>query len=106
MSFLGAILSVIAGLAIMSFGLLLFYAWLPLCYGLFGFDIGLLLGRSLTGDVGLSRLPLALSARLFSQVQRIPSNRIGVFSSASRVVFLSDSRLRRRSTWIVPAAAS
>ncbi len=53
MSFLGAILSIVAGLAIMSFGLLLFYAWLPIFYGLFGFDIGLLLGRSLTGDVGV-----------------------------------------------------
>lgn len=53
MSFLGAILSIITGLAILSFGLLLFYAWLPLFYGLFGLDIGLLLGRSLTGDVGL-----------------------------------------------------
>ena len=36
----------------MAFGLLLFYAWLPLFYGLVGLDIGLLLGRSLTGDVG------------------------------------------------------
>jgi len=47
-----AILLVIGGLAIMAFGLLLFYAWLPLFYGLVGFDIGLLLGRSLTGDSG------------------------------------------------------
>ena len=47
-----AILLVIGGLAIMGFGLLLFYAWLPLFYGLVGFDIGLLLGRSLTGDSG------------------------------------------------------
>ncbi len=60
MSFLGAILSVIAGLAIMSFGLLLFYAWLPLFYGLFGFDIGLLLGRSLTGDVGFIAITLGI----------------------------------------------
>lgn len=47
-----AILLVIGGLAIMAFGLFLFYAWLPLFYGLVGFDIGLLLGRSLTGEVG------------------------------------------------------
>ncbi len=60
MSFLGAILSIIAGLAIMSFGLLLFYAWLPLFYGLFGFDIGLLLGRSLTGDVGVIAIILGI----------------------------------------------
>ena len=36
----------------MAFGLLLFYAWMPVFYALFGFEIGLLLGRSLTGDVG------------------------------------------------------
>jgi hypothetical protein len=47
-----AILLILGGLAIMAFGLLLFYAWLPLFYGLVGFDIGLLLGRSLTGDSG------------------------------------------------------
>ena len=47
-----AILLILGGLMIMAFGLLLFYAWLPLFYGLVGFDIGLLLGRSLTGDGG------------------------------------------------------
>ena len=47
-----AILLILGGLAIMAFGLLLFYAWLPLFYGLVGFDIGLLLGRSLTGEGG------------------------------------------------------
>jgi len=47
-----AILLILGGLVIMAFGLLLFYAWLPLFYGLIGFDIGLLLGRSLTGDSG------------------------------------------------------
>ena len=34
MSVLGAILLVLAGLAIMAFGIFLFYAWLPLFYGL------------------------------------------------------------------------
>ena len=43
---------ILTGLAIMSFGLFLFYALLPLLYGLIGFDIGLLLGRWLTGAVG------------------------------------------------------
>ncbi len=47
-----AILLVLCGLGIMGFGLLLFYAWLPLLYGLFGLEIGLLLGRWMTGDVG------------------------------------------------------
>jgi hypothetical protein len=52
MSTLGAFLLILAGLAIMNFGIFLFYAWLPVLYGLFGFEIGLLFGRLLTGDVG------------------------------------------------------
>jgi hypothetical protein len=60
MTILGGILSILAGLAIMAFGLLLFYAWLPVFYGLFGFDIGLLLGRSLTGDVGVLAIVLGI----------------------------------------------
>ena len=53
MSVLGATLLVLAGLAIMGFGIFLFYAWLPFLYGLFGVEIGLLLGRWLTGGIGL-----------------------------------------------------
>jgi hypothetical protein len=53
MSVLGATLLVLAGLAIMGFGVFLFYAWLPFLYGLFGLEIGLLLGRWLTGGIGL-----------------------------------------------------
>ena len=53
MSVLGATLLVLAGLAIMGFGIFLFYAWLPFLYGLFGLEIGLLLGRWLTGGTGL-----------------------------------------------------
>ena len=53
MSVLGATLLVLAGLAIMGFGIFLFYAWLPFLYGLFGIEIGLLLGRWLTGGIGL-----------------------------------------------------
>ena len=53
MSSAGAILLIVTGLAIMALGLLLFYAWLPFLYGFVGFDIGLLLGRWLTGDVGI-----------------------------------------------------
>lgn len=56
MSMLGSGLLILAGLAIMAFGIFIFYAWLPLLYGLFGLEIGLLLGRSLTGNVG----PLAI----------------------------------------------
>ena len=53
MSVLGATLLVLAGLAIMGFGIFLFYAWLPFLYGLFGLEIGLLIGRWLTGGIGL-----------------------------------------------------
>jgi hypothetical protein len=52
----GAVLMILTGLVIMSFGLFLFYAWLPLLYALVGFDIGLLLGRSITGDVGATAI--------------------------------------------------
>jgi hypothetical protein len=52
------------GLAIMAFGLFLFYAWLPLVYGLIGFDIGLLLGRALTGDVGTLAIILGIAGAI------------------------------------------
>jgi hypothetical protein len=48
----------------MAFGLLLFYAWLPLFYGLVGFDIGLLLGRSLTGEGGSMAIILGVLCAL------------------------------------------
>ena len=46
------LLLILCGLGIMGFGLFIFYAWLPLFYGLLGLEIGLLLGKWLTGDVG------------------------------------------------------
>jgi hypothetical protein len=60
MSIAGGILMILSGLAIMSFGLFLFYALLPLLFGLVGFDIGLLLGRWLTGDVGVLAIILGI----------------------------------------------
>ena len=57
----GAVLMILTGLVIMSFGLFLFYAWLPLLYALVGFDIGLLLGRSITGDVGATAIVLGIA---------------------------------------------
>jgi hypothetical protein len=60
MSTLGAILLILAGLAIMNYGIFLFYAWLPVLYGLFGFEIGAFLGRSLTGDVGALAITLGI----------------------------------------------
>ena len=46
------LLLILCGLGIMGFGLFIFYAWLPLFYGLLGLEIGLLLGKWLTGGVG------------------------------------------------------
>jgi hypothetical protein len=60
MLFSFAILLVLSGLGIMGFGLLIFYAWLPLLYGLFGFEIGLLLGRWMVGDFGVVAFTLGV----------------------------------------------
>lgn len=56
MSTAGSLLLILTGLGIMTFGLFLFYAWLPLLYALLGLDIGLLAGRMITGEIG----PLAI----------------------------------------------
>ncbi|MFT3730500.1 MAG: hypothetical protein QM780_03605 [Hyphomicrobium sp.] len=61
MSILGAVLSIATGVMILGFGLLLFYAWLPVFYGLVGLDLGLLLGRSLTGDIGFFAIVLGIA---------------------------------------------
>ena len=52
MTVAGGVLLILTGIAVLGFGLFLFYAWLPLFDALVGFDIGILIGRSLTGDVG------------------------------------------------------
>ncbi len=52
MSLTYGLLLLVTGAAIMTFGLFMFYAWLPIIYALIGFDIALLLGRSLTGGTG------------------------------------------------------
>ena len=52
MLFSFATLLILCGLGIMGFGLYLFYAWLPLFYGLVGLEIGLLLGKWVTGSIG------------------------------------------------------
>lgn len=42
----------------------MFYAWLPLLYALIGFDVGLLLGRASTGDVGTTTIVLGLAGAI------------------------------------------
>jgi hypothetical protein len=60
MSLAIGLLMILTGLAIMAFGLFMFYAWLPLLYALIGFDVGLLLGRTFTGDVGTMAIVLGI----------------------------------------------
>jgi hypothetical protein len=52
---------IVTGLAIAWFGLFLFYAWLPLLYALVGLDIGILLGRTLTGTFGATAITLGIT---------------------------------------------
>jgi hypothetical protein len=54
------LLMILTGLALMGFGLFLFYAWLPVLYALVGLDIGLLLGETLTGSVGAIAIALGI----------------------------------------------
>jgi len=60
MTFASGVLIILTGLTIMSFGLFLFYALLPLLFGLVGFDIGALVGRWLTGEFGWLAIVLGL----------------------------------------------
>src|SRR5258705_4618225 len=62
MSLTIGLLMILTGLAIMAFGLFMFYAWLPLLYALVGFDVGILLGRAFTGDVGTTAIVLIAGA--------------------------------------------
>jgi len=64
MSLIGSLLMILTGLVIMSFGLFIFYAWLPLLYAIVGLDIGLMLGRWLTGDVGAIAIVLGIAGAI------------------------------------------
>ncbi len=59
-SLAGGVLLILTGLAIMTLGLFIFYAWLPLLYAIVGFDIGLLVGRAITGEVGALSVGLGI----------------------------------------------
>jgi hypothetical protein len=59
MLFSFGVLLILCGLAVMVFGLFIFYAWLPILYALFGWEIGLLLGQWLTGGTGPIAIVLA-----------------------------------------------
>lgn len=69
MELLNGILLVLAGLGIMAFGLFLFYALLPLFYGLFGIGVGYWLGALLTNaapaEMSLIKLIVAIAIGVF-----------------------------------------
>lgn len=54
------LLLVLTGTAMMGFGLLIYYAWLPVLYALIGLDLGLLLGTWLTGGMGVTAIVLGV----------------------------------------------
>jgi hypothetical protein len=92
MSVIGALLLILAGLAIMAFGIFLFYAWLPFLYGLFGLEIGLILGQWLTGDIGLLAIILGIvgAVILFGAAYFLePYRRVLLGLSAGALVGLS-----------------
>jgi hypothetical protein len=66
MSLAIGLLMILTGLAIMAFGLFMFYAWLPLFYALIGFDVGILLGRAFTEDVGTTAIVSRNCWRVYS----------------------------------------
>ena len=61
MSLAIGLLMILTGLAIMAFGLFMFYACPPLLYAFVGFDVGLMLGRAFTGDVGTTAIVLGIA---------------------------------------------
>jgi hypothetical protein len=92
MSLLASSLLIVAGLAIMAYGIFIFYAWLPLLYGLLGLEIGLLLGRSITGAVGPLAMALGIVAAValfFAAYSLEPYRRILLGITAGAAVGLS-----------------
>ena len=100
MSTIFALLLIASGLAIMAFGLFFFYAWLPLLYALVGLDVGLLLGRSLTGEMGtmsivfgiVGAVVLGAASYFLEPYRRIMIGAFGGSCSASRLPPSSASR--------------
>jgi len=63
-SFTYGLLMIMAGFGILAFGLFLFYAWLPFLYGLVGFEMGIMAGRALTGNVGAFSIGVGFACAL------------------------------------------
>jgi hypothetical protein len=83
---------VATGVAFMLFGLFLFYAFLPLLFAFIGFDIGVLLGRWVTGDIGPIAIGLGIVAAVIFAIASYylePYRRILLGSSSGVLVGLS-----------------
>jgi len=92
MPFVAGIVFVGTGLTVMLFGLFLFYAFLPLLFAFIGFDIGVLLGRWLTGDFGSIAIGLGIAGAIILAVAAYslePYRRILLGASSGVLVGLS-----------------
>jgi hypothetical protein len=92
MPFVAGIVFVVTGLTVMLFGLYLFYAFLPLLFAFIGFDIGMLLGRWITGDIGLIAIVLGIVTAIilaFGSYSLEPYRRVLLGSSSGVLVGLS-----------------
>jgi hypothetical protein len=92
MPFVAGIVFVVTGLTVMLFGLYLFYAFLPLLFAFIGFDIGMLLGRWITGDIGLIAIVLGIVAAIilaFGSYSLEPYRRVLLGSSSGVLAGLS-----------------
>ena len=87
MLFSFGMLLILCGLGIMGFGLFIFYAWLPLFYGLLGFEIGLLLGLITVAAVG-STAASGLVAWSGWRLAPTPADGTGFAAESSRLLCL------------------
>jgi hypothetical protein len=94
------------GLALLGFGLSIFYAWLPLFYVLGGFEIGFLLGSLISGGgrsipiiLGLLGISIAGAAYLIEVPSRIVTGYLG--GSMAALSLLSLLGLGENVGWIL-----
>lgn len=64
MAILVSLSMILGGAALMAYGLFIFYAWLPILYGLIGFETGILLGNWLIGEISWAVIVLGIVGAL------------------------------------------
>jgi hypothetical protein len=103
-----AILLIAFGLALVMFGLYLFYAWLPFFYGLFGFEIGFLVGDRLVGGGSAAIALGALLGIIFAAATYVlePYRRIVIGYLGGSLVALALLGLDRSTGGIVVAVVA